>query len=161
MTCIQCLGSQEETSNYLLSKGEFSSGLFKSTESVAPRIIRPMSRKDLFYSGSIKNLPEYQSQKSINCYRQSILNLPRETGLDGEGTEIQKPKPILCPCIGDRAGAFTVALAELMDFSLLKNPVFLCIAISGVVGMLGFYTPFVYIIDYCVSKVSMKEESLY
>ena len=40
-------------------------------------IVRPMSRKDIFYSGSVMNLPEYQSQKSLQSYRQSILSIPK------------------------------------------------------------------------------------
>lgn len=40
-------------------------------------IVRPMSRKDIFYSGSVLNLPEYRSQKSLASYRQSILSLPK------------------------------------------------------------------------------------
>lgn len=39
--------------------------------------VRPMSRKDIFYSGSVLNLPEYRSQKSLASYRQSILSLPK------------------------------------------------------------------------------------
>jgi hypothetical protein len=95
-------------------------------------------------------LPEYQSQKSIASYRQSILNIREATG---NGSSQPKSKPIIFPCLAGRAGAFKEALAELMDFSLLKNPVFLLIAISGVVGMLGFYVPFVYIIDFCDTQV--------
>lgn len=40
-------------------------------------LIRPMSRKDIFYSGSVLNLPEYQSQRSLAGYRASIMSLPR------------------------------------------------------------------------------------
>lgn len=39
-------------------------------------MVRPMSRKDIFYSGSVTNLPEYQSQKSLQSYRQSIISIP-------------------------------------------------------------------------------------
>lgn len=39
--------------------------------------VRPMSRKDIFYSGSVLNLPEYRSQKSLASYRQSILSIPK------------------------------------------------------------------------------------
>jgi hypothetical protein len=48
----------------------------------APRMVRPMSRKDIFYSGSVLNLPQYQSQKSLQGYRNSVLSLPqsRQTG---------------------------------------------------------------------------------
>lgn len=39
--------------------------------------VRPLSRKDIFYSGSVMNLPEYQSQKSLQSYRQSIMSIPK------------------------------------------------------------------------------------
>lgn len=38
-------------------------------------MIRPLSRKDIFYSGSVTNLPEYQSQKSLTNYRNSVMSL--------------------------------------------------------------------------------------
>lgn len=41
----------------------------------AGRMVRPMSRKDIFYSGSVVNLPEYQSQKSLTNYRNSVMSL--------------------------------------------------------------------------------------
>lgn len=50
-----------------------------------PQMVRPLSRKDIFYSGSVVNLPQYQSQKSLQNYRQSIVSLPRQ----GEG-DIEK-----------------------------------------------------------------------
>lgn len=40
-------------------------------------MVRPLSRKDIFYSGSVMNLPEYQSQKSLQSYRQSIMSIPK------------------------------------------------------------------------------------
>ena len=36
-------------------------------------------------------------------------------------------------------------LKEMMNFKLLCNPLFLLIGISNAVGMIGFYTPFVYL----------------
>lgn len=51
------------------------------------QMVRPMSRKDIFYSGSIVNLPEYhKSQKSLTNYRQSILSIPQMKNADDEGT---------------------------------------------------------------------------
>lgn len=50
-------------------------------------MVRPMSRKDIFYSGSVTNLPEYhQSQKSLTNYRQSIMSLPKMKQLDDESS---------------------------------------------------------------------------
>ena len=42
-----------------------------------PTIIRPLSRKDIFYSGSVTNLREYQSQKSLTNYRNSVISLTK------------------------------------------------------------------------------------
>lgn len=52
-------------------------------------MVRPMSRKDIFYSGSVVNLPEYQSQKSLQNYRQSVMSIPRQGRMDGDG-DIEK-----------------------------------------------------------------------
>lgn len=41
------------------------------------RMVRPLSRKDIFYSGSVTNLREYQSQKSLSNYRNSVISLPK------------------------------------------------------------------------------------
>lgn len=41
------------------------------------RMIRPLSRKDIFYSGSVTNLREYQSQKSLTNYRNSVISLTK------------------------------------------------------------------------------------
>lgn len=51
-----------------------------------------MSRKDIFYSGSVVNLPEYQSQRSLAGYRQSILSLPQYTSKRGvtDGGDVEK-----------------------------------------------------------------------
>jgi hypothetical protein len=46
-----------------------------------------MSRKDIFYSGSVLNLPEYRSQKSLASYRQSILSLPKSMMKDKDDDE--------------------------------------------------------------------------
>lgn len=50
-------------------------------------MVRPLSRKDIFYSGSIVNLPEYhQSQKSLTNYRQSIMSIPKMRSADDDGS---------------------------------------------------------------------------
>lgn len=36
-------------------------------------------------------------------------------------------------------------LSTMLDWSLLKSPSFLILAISGALTMMGFYTPFVYL----------------
>lgn len=163
---ISISAGQDDDYNSMWSKQELSDGLIFSTsiktQSAEPRhIVRPMSRKDIFYSGSIVNLPEYQSQRSLQNYRQSILNLPRtDTQADALDAEMSpaKEKPSPCPCFGPGPGAFKSALAQMMDFSLLKNPVFLFIAVSNIFGMLGFYVPFVYIMGKYISVSYLFED---
>lgn len=56
-----------------------------------PLIVRPLSRKDIFYSGSVMNLPEYQSQKSLANYRQSVISLPKSMRGDvKDGVDVEK-----------------------------------------------------------------------
>lgn len=67
--------------------------MFTSKTSLArerPQIVRPMSRKDIFYSGSVVNLPEYQSQKSLTNYRNSVVSLPRYARDMRDGRDIEK-----------------------------------------------------------------------
>ena len=52
-------------------------------------------------------------------------------------------------------------LAEMVDMEILRNPLFMLICASNVLGMLGFYVPFVYIVDTAVNKVSHIQCSLF
>ncbi|KMQ96501.1 monocarboxylate transporter 3-like isoform x2 protein [Lasius niger] len=115
-----------------------------------PMIVRPLSRKDIFYSGSVVNLPEYQSQKSLANYRQSVISIPKSVRGDMKDIDIEKgQQQPLCPCLV-LPESFKEALATMMDMSLLKDPVFLLIGISNVFGMAGLYVPFVYLVDAAV-----------
>lgn len=110
-----------------------------------PMIIRPLSRKDIFYSGSVVNLPEYQSQKSLTNYRQSVISLPKSMRGDARDGDFEKgPDMPLCPCLVI-PNSFKEALGTMLDMSLLKNPVFLMIGISNIFGMAATYIPFVYL----------------
>ncbi|XP_038213881.1 monocarboxylate transporter 3 isoform X3 [Zerene cesonia] len=137
------------------------SGVYNSKLSVAApkepsRMVRPMSRKDIFYSGSVLNLPQYQSQKSLQGYRNSVLSLPqsRQTG-DLERQEQYD----LCPCLSLPA-SFKSALSSMLDVSLLRDPAFMLIGVSNVFGMAGLYVPFVYIVDAAVmNKVEESKAS--
>ncbi|KAG5307624.1 MOT12 protein, partial [Pseudoatta argentina] len=121
-----------------------------SIQKEKPMIVRPLSRKDIFYSGSVVNLPEYQSQKSLANYRQSVVSIPKSVRGDLKDIDIEKAQQQpLCPCLV-LPDSFKEALATMMDMSLLKDPVFLLIGISNVFGMAGLYVPFVYLVDAAV-----------
>lgn len=59
----------------------------------------------------------------------------------------------LCPCL-TLPESFQTALAAMLDYTLLKDPVFLMIGISNVFGMAGLYVPFVYLVDAAKKGVS-------
>ena len=65
---------------YFLTKQDTES-MYTSRVSLTPRetgkMVRPLSRKDIFYSGSVTNLREYQSQKSLTNYRNSVISLTK------------------------------------------------------------------------------------
>lgn len=53
-----------------------------------PQMVRPLSRKDIFYSGSVLNLPQYQSKQSLASYRQSVVSIPKASR--GEMGDVEK-----------------------------------------------------------------------
>lgn len=76
-----------------------------------------MMRKDIYYSGSVQNLKEFQSQKSLQAYRSSNASLNRRHRLD------------------DQVESETTS-NSLIDFSLFTNPIFMMLAISNLFGEL-------------------------
>ncbi|XP_063381742.1 monocarboxylate transporter 12 [Cydia fagiglandana] len=146
LAAIKATSKTSMNSQYRID-GDTESVMYNSKLSVAARepsrMVRPMSRKDIFYSGSVLNLPQYQSQKSLQAYRNSVLSLPqsRQAG-DAEAQEQYD----LCPCLS-LPQSFKSALGSMLDMSLLRDPAFMLIGVSNIFGMAGLYVPFVYIVD--------------
>lgn len=95
---------------------------------------RPMYRDDIFFTGSLVRIPQYQSTTSLG-YHMSVTRLPTHT--DVEEAEDQSCK--ICP------EAVRRTLATMLDMSLLKSPSFMLLAVSGFFTMMGFFVPFMYI----------------
>ncbi|XP_067128273.1 LOW QUALITY PROTEIN: monocarboxylate transporter 12-like [Centruroides vittatus] len=109
---------------------------------------RPIYRKDIFYSGSVTSLAQYnQSQKDIRTYVASVTSLPKTDGEEEESS-----------CVSP---AITVALKEMLNFSLLKDCSFMLLCISNIFGMMGFYIPFVYITDSSTLKGIPKSDAAF
>jgi hypothetical protein len=104
---------------------------------------KPMYRKDIFYSGSVMNFHQFRSQPDMRSYVTSITAIPRD---------IPEERPccteMACPCLPKTA---TDTLREMMDCSLFANSAFLLICFGNVIGMTGFYVPFVYLADRAIS----------
>lgn len=75
--------------------------MYTSKVSLSPResgkMVRPLSRKDIFYSGSVTNLREYQSQKSLTNYRNSVISLTKyeKDARDGDIEKGERKSPAL------------------------------------------------------------------
>lgn len=97
---------------------------------------RPLYRDDIFFGASLTRLPQYTSRTSV-AYNLSVTRLPTKNDIEEEKKHTCK----LCP------EAFRRALATMLDFSLLKSPSFLILAIGGFFTMMGFYVPFMFLVD--------------
>lgn len=112
----------------------FSDSRTKSHKGPLAEINRPLYRDDIFFGASLTRLPQYTSRTSV-AYNLSVTRLPTKTDIEEE----KERKCKICP------EAFRRALATMLDFSLLKSPSFLLLAIGGAFTMMGFYVPFMYL----------------
>ncbi|KAJ8962272.1 hypothetical protein NQ318_018251, partial [Aromia moschata] len=140
--------------NIMEAENAFTSKL--SLASKKSNTVQPLARKDVFYSGSILNLKEFQSQKSLASYRHSVLNV---SYVNNRGDRYQKFEKY--PAIS----ATTLICILLKYFTaentyrrLLKDPIFLFVGFSNFFGMAALYVPFVYLVD-CATADGIDTES--
>ncbi|KAH7952146.1 hypothetical protein HPB52_019368 [Rhipicephalus sanguineus] len=129
-------------------------------------IARPMYRKDIFYSGSVVNLPEYRlSQGDVRSYVASVLTIPAtDTIPAASGVDLPDGKPAagsFCPPCLRLPASMTDTLGDMLDMELLKNPAFVLVCVSNIVGMMGFCIPFMYIADSAVLKGIDKDKAAF
>jgi len=98
-----------------------------------------MGRKDIFYSGSLLNIPEYK--KDPERYRRSMINCKEEILSE---VETEKESNICC------IKADSKILHQMLDFSLFKDPIFMMYATSNFLTSIGFNVPYVYTVDRAV-----------
>ncbi|KAG5866395.1 hypothetical protein JTB14_026452 [Gonioctena quinquepunctata] len=99
-------------------------------------IVRPLYRDDIFFNGSLARLPQYTSRTSLG-YNLAITRLATENDVEEE----RENKCKLCP------EALRRVLATMLDFSLLKSPTFLILAVGGFFTMMGFFVPYMYLVQ--------------
>ncbi|XP_077554117.1 monocarboxylate transporter 14-like isoform X1 [Haemaphysalis longicornis] len=114
-------------------------------------------RKDIFYSGSMQNLPpEYRGSSSF---------LSRELSLSA--ASLRTIKSVTVPTSEERSrihrflcsSEMEAALREMVNFALLKSPVFLLFAVSNFFTSVGFNVPYVYTKDRAVEELHIPEET--
>lgn len=107
-----------------------------STRSHQAPVTGPMYRKDIFYSGSLINIPQYRSNP--NLYVASITSLPDVVPDDQDWCLFRFLG--LSPEMRD-------AIRQMLDFSLLKDVIFLLFTISNICTSIGFNMPYIYLPD--------------
>ncbi|XP_077513555.1 monocarboxylate transporter 12-B-like [Amblyomma americanum] len=112
-------------------------------------------RKDIFYSGSLMNLPpEYRGSSSVLSRELSVTSLRTiksvTVPLSDERSRIQR---FLC------SSEVEAALREMVNFGLLRSPVFLLFAASNLFTSVGFNVPYVYTKDRAVEDLQVPEET--
>ncbi len=102
----------------------------------------PLARKDIFYSGSLHNIPLYNANPE--AYTQSIVSIPKLTMEDIDDLDGNKRQ--CCPS-SKCCGKTKQALSSMMDFSLMKDPVLQLMAWSNLLTSLGFCIPYIFLPD--------------
>ncbi|XP_030373393.1 monocarboxylate transporter 4 [Scaptodrosophila lebanonensis] len=110
---------------------------------------RPMYRDDIFFTGSLTRIPQYQSQTSL-AYHMSVTRLPTKQDM----LEDRQRGCRICP------EAVRRTLSTMLDTSLLKSPSFMCLAFSGFLTMMGFFVPFAFLEDRAVQAGMDKPAAL-
>ena len=129
-------------------------------------IVRPLYRKDAFFSGSVNHLINSEQKRSMTPstsqifdYRHSIISIPRHSRRQSSlsihrgsivASHLSIPPSVRKASIIDKiddegAEPIISGMKEMTNLDMLKNKLFLLIGISNALGMLGFYVPFVYL----------------
>ncbi|CAM1312339.1 Mct1 (predicted) [Pycnogonum litorale] len=96
----------------------------------------PLHRKDVLYGGSLLSLPQYRSSRSL--YATSSVSIPKYASTANEWRLLK-----LFHCSDEMSFAFH----EMLDLSIMKDPIYILFNISNFLTSIGFNVPFVYTKD--------------
>ena len=132
----------------------------RKTSSASIKMVRPMSRADIFYSGSIRQITDENNIDSeiigLSSNRQSFVSIGASHRSKGSFNSLVVPRN----CLAAETSAATdskkdevdadensmvTILKTMVNVSILADPKFLLIGISNLFGFLGFFVPFLYI----------------
>lgn len=104
--------------------------------------LAPLHRKDIFYSGSLQNIPMYRSQPDV--YKATVMGAPVP---DHEVDGVSKKGGKKGGAFSDLCQEFHSTMNDMLSVALLKNPVFLMFAFSNFFTSIGFNMPFIFLPD--------------
>ena len=122
--------------------------------------LKPLERKDIFYSGSLKNIP-HTVETGTNGNRSSMHSLSRNMDVDVESADSDE----------NACSKVASSLASSFDFSLLKSPTFIIYGLSCFLCMFGMLSSLfsllihtivnMHKVKYCgISNVSQNENQI-
>ncbi|XP_049762295.1 monocarboxylate transporter 9 [Schistocerca cancellata] len=120
-----------------------------------------MQRKDILYSGSLHNIPlHHRSANLLSEQKKVSSNNHLPPAYVAEPAEEQHEKSTICGCIPCSPEA-KETWTEMLDFSLLKDVIFILFAASNFLTSIGFNIPYVYIVVQAEKQGISKESASY
>ncbi|KAF5300320.1 hypothetical protein FQA39_LY11177 [Lamprigera yunnana] len=108
---------------------------------------RPVIRPDAFYQYSLQNLSNFKSRLDVKEGAEGEVMIRKSSVISRHKhvDEEQKQSTIcgVVPCSEETKET----LSEMLDFSLLKDPIFILFTISNFCTSIGFNIPYVYIVS--------------
>lgn len=105
-----------------------------------------MYRKDVLYSGSLANIPQHD--RSATWIRSDADHVAEEALMQqpsSAATASDSEQVVVCGCFPCHKETRDT-LREMLDLSLLKDPIFIIFTISNFCTSIGFSVPYVYIV---------------
>ncbi|XP_050306726.1 uncharacterized protein LOC126743600 [Anthonomus grandis grandis] len=122
----------------------------------------PLDRPDIFYQGSLMNIPSYRSRldvrhgdSSATERRHSNYSHHKHRKDEDEEDDDDDVSVKLCGLIPSSVTTRDT-LRQMLDFSLFKDPVFVLYSASNLLTSIGFNIPYVYLVS--KAKLSMDLE---
>lgn len=109
----------------------------------------PLARPDIFYQGSLMNIPSYRSRLDLKPGEDGLIERRhssysyRKHHYHPDDNDEEESK--LCgviPCSPETKDT----LREMLDFSLFKDPIFIVFSTSNLLTSIGFNIPYVYLV---------------
>jgi len=122
---------------------------FREEKKISLSSSQVMGRKDIFYSGSLLNIPEYK--KDPERYRRSMLDCKEEV-MTPTSVTAENQSNICCIKANSKQAKI---LHKMLDFSLFKDPIFMMYATSNFLTSIGFNVPYVYTVDRATEQWKM------
>lgn len=116
------------------------------TEHIQPKPIQPLSRKDIFYSGSLHHLQEFQNADNISSFIHSMIIPTEESSVDDviDGNRDVKRKGVT-----SFLKTFVPKSSRMCDCSIFSNSVYIPMLLGGVFIQMGQFIPSTFIPKYC------------